>query len=91
MSSPNSLIDETTGEIDMLHVGQAAHIQAVREFGSPNYPPRTLRSATDFVLTRASAERRNWHRDRGLPVPGEEVLVTAFVPSWGASGDSFRR
>lgn len=26
-----------------------------------------------------------------LPVPGEEVLVTGFVPNWGASGDSFRR
>ena len=44
----------------------------------------------DFLRARAEAERRQWHRDRGLPVPGEE-MVRGFVPDWGSSGDSFRR
>lgn len=92
MASPlNRLIDETTGEIDALAFAEAADLQAAREFGGPGYPPRYLRSAEQHVRDRAEAMRRNWHLVRGMPMPGEEVLVTGFVPSWGASGDSFRR
>ena len=91
MSPLNRLLNETTGEIDQLSVAEAIKVDAAREWGGPDYPPRYLRKSEQYVRDRAEAMRRNWHRDRGLPVPGEEVLVTGFVPSWGASGDSFRR
>lgn len=85
------MIDSTTGEIDPIAFSDAVTLQAIREWGGPNFPPRVQRSAERYVRDRAEALRRNWHRDRGLPVPGEEELVTGFVPGWGASGDSFRR
>lgn len=92
MTSPmDRLIDSETGEIDAAMVSAAADLRAAREFGGPGYPPRYLRSAEQHVRDRAEAMRRNWHLVRGMPMPGEEVLVTGFVPSWGASGDSFRR
>lgn len=92
MSSPlNRLIDEATGEIDVLAFSDVVTLQAIREWGGPNFPPRVQRSAEQYVRDRADTMRRQWHRQRGLPVPGEEALVTGFVPSWGASGDSFGR
>ena len=84
-----SLINAETGEIDMLHVGQTAHIRASREYGSPDYPPRYLREATDWALERAGCERRNWRLMRGLPA--DESTTMMQVPSWGSSGDSFGR
>ena len=90
-STLDLMIDQVTGEIDSVMLSVAAELRAIREFGSPNYPPKYLRESTEWCRARAEAMRRNWHRDRNLPVPDEEVLVRGFVPDWGNSGDSFGR
>lgn len=87
----DQMIDVESGDIDAVAVDEAARLRAAREWGGPDYPPRYYREAEQWCRERAEGMRRCWHRDRGLPVPGEEVLVTGFVPDWGASGDSFRR
>lgn len=73
-----TLIDESTGQIDPVAFSDAVTMQAIREWGGPNFPPRVQRSAKQWVQDRADAERRQWRRYRNLPVPGEEVLVRGF-------------
>lgn len=85
------LVNQETGQIDQMALTEASELRAAREYGSPVYPPAYLRMSRQWVEDRAAAEQRQWHRDRNLPVPGEEVLVTGFVPDWGASGDSYGR
>ena len=91
MSIMDRLIDHTAGAIDLPVVAEAARLRAAREYGGPNFPPRYLRDAEAWCLERADNMRKAWHRERGLPVPGEEVLVTGFCPDWGSSGDSYGR
>jgi hypothetical protein len=85
------LVNRDTGQIDQMAITEAAALRAASEYGAAVFPPAYLRSARQWVEDRAAAEQRQWHRDRNLPVPGEEVLVTGFVPSWGSSGDSYGR
>lgn len=89
MSPLNRLINETTGEIDMMAVSEAAQLAAAREYGSPDFPPRILRRETEYVMERASAMRRGWRMIHNLSA--EEPGVPFNMPSWGASGDSFGR
>lgn len=88
-STMDLLIDHATGDIDTAMVSVASELRAIREFGSPNYPPRVLREATAFCNERAQNMRMAWRQHRGLPYDGE--LTTFNQPDWGASGDSFRR
>ena len=83
------MIDHDTGALDMLVIEEAAKVRAAREYGSPNFPPRYLREADEWCMDRAKSMRRVWRQHHGLP--SEEAGVPMQMPSWGASGDSFRR
>jgi hypothetical protein len=85
------MIDTDTGEIDHVRVQEYADLRACREYGGPNPPPSYIREAVSWCVERSRAERRAWQRDHGVPVDGEADLVIGFTPSWGSSGDSFRR
>lgn len=73
------------GELDMLAIGQRAHLRASADWGSPNYPPSAGRHWEEVTLERAQAERYAWRRDRGLSDDTETTLTA--IPAWGASGD----
>lgn len=85
---PLPLVNQDTGEIDMLAVGIRANVRAANEYGSGNYPPVYLRRATEWMLERARLERFDWRRSRGLP--SDDPTTTVMMPGWGASGDSYR-
>lgn len=61
------MINPDTGEIDHLVVAERAQLRAAREYGSPDFPPGYLRSATEWCMNRAQSERYDWRRSRGLP------------------------
>jgi hypothetical protein len=87
MSILNELIDQETGEIDRVKLGEAAALRAASEYGSPNFPPSYLRDSLAWCRDRATIMRAQWRRAHGLP--DDTVYVTMNVPEWGASGDSF--
>ena len=93
MTAPimDRLIDPDTGVINLLVVAEAAQQRAIREWGGPNPSINYRLEAEAWCFERADNMRKAWHRQRGLPVPGEEVLVTGFTPDWGSSGDSYGR
>lgn len=86
-------INTETGEIDHGSIPFRADARACREFGGPNPPPAYIRAAVSWCIERARSERKQWQRERGLPVDGEQEKVAGFNPDWGNSGDgySFRR
>lgn len=69
------MIDTETGEIDHLRVIEYGDLRAVREYGSNPAPPSYYRDAHSWCIERARAERRQWQRDRNLPVDGEQVQI----------------
>lgn len=83
------MIDPETGEIDPALVTERAQLRAAREYGSPDFPPGYLRSATQWCMDRAQSERYDWRRTRNLP--DDRPTCTMTVPAWGASGESFAR
>lgn len=82
------MIDPETGAVDTLAIAQRAPLRASAEYGSPNYPPSYLRSATDWLIQRAQAESRAWRRDHNLPVDTEGL--TTIMP-YGKHQDGVRR
>lgn len=72
------MIDPATGTVDTLAISQRAPLRAASEWRGPNYPPKYLRDAIEWLMLRAEAESRQWRRDRGLPVDTEMVTITAF-------------
>ena len=60
MSPMNRLIDESTGEIDQIAFAEAVNLDASREWGGPNFPPRYQRKSEQWVADRAAAMQRNW-------------------------------
>lgn len=83
----NPMIHADTGEIDHLAVAERAQLRAAREYGSPDFPPGYLRSATEWCMDRAQRERYDWRRSNGLP--DDRPTCTMAIPAWGSSGDSF--
>lgn len=81
------MVHADTGEIDHIAVAERAQLRAAREYGSPDFPPGILRSATQWCMDRARSERYDWLRQRGLP--DDRPMCTMAVPAWGSSGDSF--
>jgi hypothetical protein len=68
-----------SGEIDRLEIVKRAPFRAEREWGGPNFPPKYLREAIDWLTLRAEAERREWRRDHGLADDsGPCVLISAY-------------
>ncbi len=59
------LIDHTTGEIDQLAVIDAIKVDAAREWGGPDYPPRYERKSEQWVKERAANMRRAWLEHNG--------------------------
>lgn len=82
------MINNETGEIDMVEITKRAPARAEQEWRGTNYPPKYLREAIDWLKVRAEAESRQWRRDHGIPI-SEEAGGTVTMPSWGASGDSY--
>jgi hypothetical protein len=89
MSIMDRLIDQETGEIDRLACVEAADLRAQREWGGDNPPPAYIREAASFVNDRAKGLRTAWRRSRGLS--DDSPVTLTELPSWGASGDSYRR
>lgn len=81
------MINPATGEIDHLAVAERAQLRAARDYGSPDFPPSYLRSATEWCMNRAQSERYDWRRRRNLP--DDRATCTMVIPAWGSSGDSF--
>lgn len=81
------MVDPETGEVDPVLVAERAQLRAAREYGSPDFPPGYLRSATEWCTDRAQSERYDWRRQRGMP--DDRPMCSVAVPSWGNSGDSF--
>ncbi len=81
------MIHANTGEIDHIAVAERAQLRAASEYGSPNFPPGYLRSATEWCMDRAQSERYDWRRTRNLP--DDRPMCTMEIPAWGNSGDSF--
>jgi hypothetical protein len=81
------MIDPDTGEVDTLAIAERAPLRAAHEFGGPNFPPKYLREATEWLTQRANSERNCWRRDHGLP--NDEGGTLMNMPAWGNSGDSF--
>lgn len=82
-----SLINQDTGEPDLLAIAEASVLRACSEYGSPNPPPVYRRQAEQYVLERAQTMRRGWRRDHNLP--DDSAVTMVALPAWGASGDSF--
>jgi hypothetical protein len=74
-------------ELDMIAMGERAHLRACADWGSMDYPPARRRQAVEWVMDRALAERYAWRRDHGLPDDTETTLTP--MPAWGDSGDNF--
>lgn len=89
MTLANNLINQDTGEIDMIAVGECALLLASRNWGGPNPPAHYQRNAMDWCLDRARSMRTAWRDQRGLPRDEPTSLID--VPTWGSSGDSFRK
>lgn len=87
MSIMNHLIDQETGEIDMITVVEAISLHAAREWGGADYPPAFRRHSHQTVMDRARSLRLEWRRERGLP--DDSAITMIEMPSWGASGDSY--
>lgn len=82
------MIDPDTGEIDPVIVAERAQLRATREYGSPNFPPGFLRSATEWCMDRAHSERYDWRRSRGLP---DDRPANSTITSFAKPQDGVRR
>jgi hypothetical protein len=89
MSIMNRLIDQDTGEIDMITVVEAIAIHAAREWGGTDYPPAFRRHSYQTVMDRARSLRLEWRRAHGLS--DDTAITMTEMPAWGASGDSYGR
>lgn len=82
------MIDPDTGEIDHALVAERAQLRAIREYGSPNFPPGFLRSATEWCMDRAHSERYDWRRSRGLP---DDRVANSTIAHYGRAEEGVRR
>lgn len=83
------LIDTETGEILETEIVKRAPLRAAHEWMGPNYPPKYLRDAIDWLRERAAMERLQWRQERGMRE--EHTVILMNLPGWGNSGDSFAR
>lgn len=83
------LIDANTGEIDVARIVRRAPERAASEWGGWDFPPSYHTKALEWLTERARSERLQWRSDRGLP--DDSPMSEVIMPSWGASGDSYRR
>ena len=86
----DQMINHDTGSIDPMIVAEAAEVRAAAEWRGPDYPPKYLRESMQWCEDRAAAMRRNWHRDRGLPVPGEETVSLVTITPYGRPRQGLR-
>lgn len=82
-------INTETGEIDHLLVQQRADARACHEWGGPNPPPAYIRESVSWCIERSRSERRQWQRERGLPVDGESPAEMVPMRGFGAGDDGF--
>ena len=82
-------IDPETGEIDHLLVRERADARACREYGGPNPPPAYIRESVSWCIERSRSERRQWQRERGLPVDGESPAEGVPMVGYGSGSDGF--
>jgi len=64
---PHHLVNQETGDIDMIAVRKIAAIRAMREFGSANYPPSYLRDSIKFYMDTAQMMHHRRRAELGLP------------------------
>lgn len=82
------MICPDTGEIDPVLVAERAQLRATREYGSPDFPPGFLRSATEWCMDRAHSERYDWRRSHGLP---DDRPANSTIVHYGRSEEGVRR
>lgn len=82
------MIHFDTGEIDHIAVAERAQLRAAREYGSPDFPPGYLRSATEWCMDRAQSERYDWRRSRGLP---DDRPANSTITAYGRQFEGVRR
>lgn len=86
---PHLLINQETGDIDMVAVHKIAAVRAMREFGSANYPPAYLRDAINFYMSAAQMMHHRRRAELGLPdlqeyAPMSEMLARG-LEQYGAN------
>ena len=77
--SPQSLIDQTTGEFDWTYIKRHALLRAQRDTGDCAPSVRSVRSQILNLKSMAFAMRADWRRDHGLPDDTEYVTMTSFA------------
>lgn len=84
--SPNSLIDQTTGEIDHAYVASGAELCARDHYGEA-FTASDVAYYAEKLSGRAQIMRARRRRELGLPDDTAYVTVTAF----GLARDGVRR
>jgi hypothetical protein len=82
----DGLIHQRSGRMNLKRIREKGMLRAQREYGGPNPPPSWVRDGENWWRDRAEIIQRRWRAANGLP----NETVTVNMPSWGASGDSFR-